>query len=145
MAADDTKNDPQEEVEQGDKIEVTQLIVLIDRDAGTKLPATIFDYELPVLQEIYGEEQIAEVEEDLVEVDAFTANDAFDALRRKYAQHMDAVLRAYPRVQNLAKSSGLKYVADQDNGKLKQSQITDHSKTPTPKKTAAAKKTAASK
>jgi hypothetical protein len=144
MADETNKTDAAEEVEQGEKMEITQLIVLIDRDAGTKLPATIFDYELPVLQEIYGEEQIAEIEEDLVEVDAFTANDAFDALRRKYAQHMDAVLRAYPRVQNLAKSSGLKYVADQDNGKLKQSQVTDHAKTPAPKKTAA-KKTAASK
>lgn len=140
--ATDEKTEGTDEVEQGDKMEVTQLIVLIDRDAGTKLPATIFDYELPVLQEIYGEEQIFEVEEDLVEVDFFSANDAFDALRRKYAQHMDAVLRAYPRVQNLAKSSGLKFVADQDNGKLKQSQVTDHAKLAPAKKTAA-KKTAA--
>lgn len=136
MATEDTKTEAADEVEQGDKMEATQLIVLIDRDAGTKLPATIFDYELPVLQEIYGEEQIFEVEEDIVEVDYFTANDAYDALRRKYSQHMDAVLRAYPRVQALAKSSGLAFVADQDNGKLKQSQITDHAKSAPAKKTA---------
>lgn len=127
-------------------ITLTQLVVIIDRDASTKLPATIFDYELPILQKIYGEDEIAEYSEEDVEVTAMSANEAHEALRRKYAQHIDDVLSVYPRPAALAKASGLEVIDEGNRGKLAQSTATDHKKEAA-KKTAAkpAKKTAAKK
>ena len=119
-------------------VTLTQLVVIIDRDASTKLPATIFDYELPILQRIYGEDQVYEHSEEDVEVEAMTANDAHEALRRKYAQHIDDVLVVYSRPGALAKASGLEVVDEGNRGKLAQSTATDHKK-------AAAEKAAAKK
>jgi len=128
------------QAEQEETIPLTQLTVIIDRGADIKLPTTIFEYELPVLQAIYGEEQVFVAEEEDVEVPTFTANEAHDALRRKYSQEqsLQAVLSVYPRPATLAKASGLEVDEDAGKGKLQQSAVTDHKK-------AAAKKTAAKK
>lgn len=124
--------------ESEDVITLTQLVVIIDRGADIKLPTTIFDYELPVLEAIYGEELIAVVDEDEVEVPAFTANEAHDALRRKYAQNIDAVLGVYPRPASIGKATILEVEDDNGKGKLQQSSVTDHKKA-TAKKTVAKK------
>jgi hypothetical protein len=123
-------------------VTLTQLVVIIDRDASTKLPATIFDYELPILQRIYGEDQVAEESEEDVEVASMTANEAHEALRRKYAQHIDDVIAVYPRPAALAKVSGLDVVDEGNRGKLAQSTVTDHKKLAPKPATKSTKKTA---
>lgn len=128
-------------------VTLTQLVVIIDRDASLKLPATIFEYELPILQAIYGEDQVYVAEEDDVEVEAMTANEAHEALRRKYAQHINEVLAIYPRPASLGKATDLDVVDEGNRGRLSQSAVTDHKKEAA-KKTATkktAKKTAARK
>ncbi|NII54396.1 hypothetical protein [Luteibacter sp. SG786] len=137
-----TETTSQASADQEEVVALTQLTVIIDRGADIKLPTTIYEYELPILQAIYGEDLVAVVDEDDVEVPAFTANEAHDALRRKYAQNIDAVLSVFPRPSALAKSSGLDVEEDASKGKLQQSAVMDHKKAT--KKTAA-KKTAASK
>lgn len=139
MATETTSQAP---TDQEEVVALTQLTVIIDRGADIKLPTTIYEYELPILQAIYGEDLVAVVDEDDVEVPAFTANEAHDALRRKYAQNIDAVLSVFPRPASLAKASGLDVEEDASKGKLQQSAVMDHKKAT--KKTAA-KKTAASK
>lgn len=137
-----TETTSQAAADQEEVVALTQLTVIIDRGADIKLPTTIYEYELPILQAIYGEDLVAVVDEDDVEVPAFTANEAHDALRRKYAQNIDAVLSVFPRPSSLAKASGLDVEEDASKGKLQQSAVMDHKKAT--KKTAA-KKTAASK
>jgi hypothetical protein len=132
---------PNASAEAEDILTLTQLVVIIDRGADIKLPTTIFAYELPILEAIYGEELVAVVDEEDVEVPAFTANEAHDALRRKYAQNIEVVTGVYPRPSVLGKASGLDVEDDAGKGKLQQSSVTDHKKA-TAKKTAA-KKTAA--
>lgn len=126
-------------------VTLTQLIVIIDRDASTKLPATIFDYELPILQRIYGEDQVAEESEEEVEVGYMTANEAHEALRRKYAQHINDVLAIYPRPAALGKVTDLEVVDEGNRGKLSQSSVTVHKKESTKAPAKTAKKTAAKK
>jgi len=127
-------------------VTLTQLVVIIDRDASLKLPATIFDYELPILEAIYGEDQVYVDSEEDVEVAVMTANEAHEALRRKYAQHVNEVLAIYPRPATLGKATSLEVVDEGNRGKLSQSAVTDHKKEAA--KTASkktAKKTAARK
>ncbi len=113
---------------------------IIDRDAHTKLPATVFEYELPILELLYGEEQVAVVAEEDVEVQSFSANEAFDALRRKYSpQNLDAVTRIYAGPKALARAAGLDIDDNAgDSGKLTQSSMKKHA----PEKKVAGKKVA---
>ena len=149
--SDDVANvtpDPGAAIDYGDEdletVTLTQLVVIIDRDASMKLPATIFEYELPILQRIYGEDQVHEDSEEEVEVAAMTANEAHESLRRKYAQHIEDVIAIYPRPAALAKASGLEVIDEGNRGKLAQSTVTDHKKVAAQKAAAKpAKKTAA--
>ncbi len=90
---------------------LTQLLVLIDRDATTKLPATIFDYELPILEDLYGEEQVFVVEDETkeVEVENFDLSAAFDGLVAKYkrtAEGDTARRRYFSKARDLEKKLG---------------------------------------
>lgn len=105
-------------------VTLNQCVVIIDRDAQTKLPATVFEYEVPVLEELYGEENISIHSETDVEVDTtdFRAVDAYAGLINKYSQHVDIVKRVYPRVRTLARESGLPLEAgDESRAKFNQS------------------------
>ncbi|MDQ7996065.1 MAG: hypothetical protein AAGC76_09440 [Luteibacter sp.] len=128
-----------------DTITLNQLTVIIDRGADLKLPTMIYEYELPIIERIYGEELVSIADEEEVEVPAFTANEAYEVLRTKYGpKHLEDVLAVYPRPATLGKQSGLEVEADTTKGKRPQALVTDHKKEAA-KKTAAtaAKKTAA--
>src|SRR5690625_400592 len=90
---------------------VNQVLAIIDRDATTKMPVTVFEWELPVLEEIHGIGSIAEIEADEVDV-SLTASEAFNAMMSKYSQHQNAVKLIYRGgARALAKASGLPYSA----------------------------------
>lgn len=83
---------------------LTFVTVLIDRDAHVKLPTTVADYEVPILEEIYGEELISEVGSQVVEVENFDPEFAYQALITKYKGSADADAarkRLYPRAADL--------------------------------------------
>lgn len=132
-----------------DLITLNQLVVIIDRGADLKLPTTVFEYELPVLERIYGEDAISVDSEEEVDVPAFTANEAYEVLRSKYGpRHLEDVQAVYPRPSALGKASGLEVEEDTTRGKRPQSLVTDHKKVAAkvakkPAKKTAAKKTAA--
>lgn len=95
---------------------LTQITLLIDRDATTKLPVVVFDYEQPILEEIYGEEQVFEVEGSLKEVDVpdFDVRAAFDGLVNKYAGNAEAERARkslYPKLRDLEKRIGVSAAA----------------------------------
>lgn len=104
--------------------------VHIGRDASTTLHAMIFEYELPILVAIHGEEAVMESgHEDEIEVTEMTATQAYYALLRKYRQHEDAVRGAYADARSLARQSGLRFdPADSLDAKGKGSQQIDHRK-----------------
>lgn len=64
--------------------------LLIDRDASTKLPTTVAEYEQSILEEIYGEEQVFEVSSRVVEVSDFDVGAAFAGLVAKYGSNADS-------------------------------------------------------
>lgn len=88
---------------------LTQVVLLIDRDASTKIPVTVFDYEQPLLEEIYGEELVHEVESKEVEVEDFDVQAAYDGLVSKYQTNAesDRVRKLfYPKARDLEKKLG---------------------------------------
>lgn len=92
------------------KITLTQVTLLIDRDAGTKIPVVVFDYEQPLLEEIYGEELVYEVEAKDVELEDFDVQAAFDGLVSKYGSNpeSDRVRKLlYPKLRDLEKKLGV--------------------------------------
>lgn len=90
------------------KTKIPHVLLLIDRDASTKLPALVPEYEQPILEEIYGEELVHEVEDKAqdIEVEDFEVQKAFDGLVSKY-QNTPEGDRArkvfYPKVRDLEK------------------------------------------
>lgn len=68
------------------KTYIPHVLLLIDRDSSTKIPAFVPDYEQPILEEIYGEELVHEVPAEAkdVEVEDFNVQKAFDGLVSKY-------------------------------------------------------------
>lgn len=68
------------------KTKIPHVLLLIDRDSSTKIPAFVPDYEQPILEEIYGEELVHEVPAEAkdVEVEDFNVQKAFDGLVSKY-------------------------------------------------------------
>ncbi|WOB24751.1 MULTISPECIES: hypothetical protein [Xanthomonas] len=92
------------------KTTLTQVTLLIDRDAGTKIPVVVFDYEQPLLEEIYGEELVYEVEAKEVEVEDFDVQAAFDGLVSKYGSNTEsdrARKLLYPKLRDLEKKLGV--------------------------------------
>lgn len=85
---------------------LTLVTLLIDRDASTKLPTTVPDYEQSILEEIYGEELVTELETKDVEVNDFDVGIAFAGLVKKYGGNADsdaARARYFNRERDLAK------------------------------------------
>ncbi|MCW0413483.1 hypothetical protein NG831_06530 [Xanthomonas sacchari] len=88
---------------------LTQVTLLIDRDASTKLPAVVFDYEHPLIEEIYGEELVHELESKDVKVENFDVQAAFDGLVSKYGANAEsdrARKLLYPKLRDLEKRLG---------------------------------------
>lgn len=122
------------------KITVPQLVVLISRDSTVTIPVTCFEYELPVLEEIHGEENVTIDSQEDVEVDAFNAAEAYQQLQAKYPQHLEAIRIVYRSPKALAKETGLAYEDGDDNKVRKQSAtVVHHDKKPAATKKAATK------
>lgn len=86
---------------------ILMLTLLIHRDASTKIPAVVPDYEFPVIAAIYGEDHVEEVEQNEVDVDAeINARQAYEALVSKYEKHEGIVRSIYPSVFAFAKHTG---------------------------------------
>lgn len=104
---------------------IVSVVAVIDRDATVRLPVTVFEYELPVLEAIHGEENVSVHSSREVRIpDGFNAAEAYNALLRKYPQHHDAVKSVYPRAASLARNSGLSYAAaDEQAAKGEQASI----------------------
>lgn len=82
--------------------------VLIERDASTKIPLTVPEYEIPVLQAIHGDDRVHFVGDNRPVPNprpdrAFDPFDAYGALLRKYRQFTDAVRFVYASPQILAR------------------------------------------
>ena len=87
-------------------ITLTLVTLLIDRDANTKLPVTVPEYEQSILEEIYGEELVTELETKDVEVGDFDVGAAFAGLVKKYGGNADsdaARTRYFNRQRDLEK------------------------------------------
>ena len=87
-------------------ITLTLVTLLIDRDASTKLPTTVPEYEQSILEEIYGEELVTELETKDIEVEDFDLGIAFAGLVKKYGGNADsdtARARYFNRERDLAK------------------------------------------
>lgn len=85
---------------------ITFVTLLIDRDASTKLPTTVPDYEQSILEEIYGEELVSELSAEEVTVEDFDVGIAFAGLVKKYGGNADsdaARARYFNRERDLAK------------------------------------------
>ncbi|HKK05653.1 MAG TPA: hypothetical protein VKA50_07380 [Gammaproteobacteria bacterium] len=93
------------------KTTVTKLHVLVDRDAGQKIPCVIFDFELPILEDIHAREGslVHELDSWQVELDDFDAQRAHAGLMSKYNQpETQAIVRSHYRgARELARRTGL--------------------------------------
>lgn len=105
------------------KTKIPHVLLLIDRDASTKIPAFVPEYEQQILEEIYGEDLVHEVESEAkdVEVEDFDTQKAFDGLVSKYqptAEGDRARKFFYPKLRDLEKRLGIKAgAADKAQGK----------------------------
>lgn len=89
---------------------LTSMVVLLDRDANTSLPATVFDYELPLLDIIYGEDHYEVISEESIEIEDFDVVEAYEGLRRKYQQHeaeFPDLRSVYPSAKAFGKAIGI--------------------------------------
>lgn len=90
---------------------LTFVLLLIDRDASTKIPVEVPDYEQSILEEIYGEELVFEHSSREVEVEDFDVQKAFDGLVSKYqatAEGDRARKVLFPKLRDLEKRLGIK-------------------------------------
>lgn len=120
----------QSQEQREDAPQITQLVVLVDGAPGVTTPTTIFEYELPVLEAVHGEEMVHVHSEREVDVpEGFSAVQAHSQLLAKYpAKYHDDVKRVYPTAKSLARASGLDYKAgDNQAGRFNQAVIRDHS------------------
>lgn len=90
---------------------LTFVLLLIDRDASTKIPVEVPDYEQSILEEIYGEDLVFEHSSREVEVEDFDVQKAFDGLVSKYqttAEGDRARKVLFPKLRDLEKRLGIK-------------------------------------
>lgn len=83
------------------------LTLVIDRDATTKLPVQIFDYELPIVEELYPPESISESKREAIDVKDFDVAEVFAGLQNKYgrtAEGAEALKFAYRNERDFAKA-----------------------------------------
>ncbi len=99
----------------GEKMEITIITAIVDHSAHVKIPVSVFEYELPVLEEIFGQENIQVTGEKTITVDRFNAADAHAALIRKYRQNEAEVRAVYRGPKSLAKESDLSYERGDEN------------------------------
>lgn len=101
------------------KATLTYVLLLIDRDASTKIPVEVPDYEQTILEEIYGEELVFEHSSRDVEVENFDVQKAFDGLVSKYqgtAEGDRARKLLFPKARDLGKRLGIKEGAGKSEG-----------------------------
>lgn len=67
-------------------MKITFVTLLIDRDATTKIPVQVPEYELPVLEELYAVENLHVVQRGQVNIDKFDVDEVFAVLSNKYAR-----------------------------------------------------------
>lgn len=93
------------------------LTLVIDRDATTKLPVQIFDYELPIVEELYPPESISESKREAIEVSNFDMAEVFAGLQNKYgrtAEGAEALKYAYRNERDFAKAVASSIAAAKD-------------------------------
>lgn len=106
------------------KTKIPHVLLLIDRDASTKIPVMVPEYEQTILEEIYGEDLVHEVEGQAkdIEVEDFDVQKAFDGLMSKYqatAEGDHARKLIYPKLRDLEKrlkALGVKVASKDDDG-----------------------------
>lgn len=103
-------------------------VVTILRGHTTNIATTVWAFEVPVLEEIHGEQSVLVVSsKDVPAPENFGAADAYAQLERKYSQHKGEVKHVYRNVQRLAKESGLPYKpGDEDTIKHEQASVIVH-------------------
>lgn len=107
------------------KVVLQHVTLLIDRDASTKLPVTVPEYEQSILEEIYGEENVAEISAVEVTHEAFDVGAAFEGLVAKYRANADsdtARARFFNRARDLERFIQSRQPAD---GKRKSAKPAD--------------------
>jgi hypothetical protein len=112
------KNEPADlAVAEGDseKMDITVITAIIDHSAHVKIPVSVFEYELPVIEEIFGQENVQVTGEKVVSVDRFNAADAHAAMIRKYRQNEAEVRAVYRGPKSLARESDLAYERGDEN------------------------------
>lgn len=104
------------------KTKIPHVLLLIDRDASTKIPTEVPEYEQVILEEIYGEDLVFEQSSRDVEIEDFDPQKAFDGLVTKYqatAEGDRARKQLYPKLRDLErrlKSAGVKVGKVSDKG-----------------------------
>ncbi|MDH7548264.1 hypothetical protein [Stenotrophomonas geniculata] len=97
------------------------LTLVIDRDATTKLPVQIFDYELPIVEELYPPESISEAKREAIEVSNFDVAEVFAGLQNKYGrteEGAEALKYAYRNDRDFAKAVASSIAAAKDEAAL---------------------------
>jgi hypothetical protein len=72
--------------------------VQIERNEVTKISATVYEHEVPILRQVHGEDRIKVLDTYEVELVGFKVRDEFERLKRRYnnKQVGDVVVKAYP-------------------------------------------------
>lgn len=119
-----------DERDDAETTKVKFVVVTIDKGANVKTAVTVPDYEVPILEAIYGEENISEDTHDEFDGEVpETATDVHLKLLSKYKSHPEEVHAVYPSPAALAKESGLPHDrSDSRRGGAKASVATDNRK-----------------
>jgi hypothetical protein len=83
--------------------------VLVERNTTTKVPSEVFDYELPILQELHvGVTEVSRSQYKAPEDAPFDIGDAYRGLEVKYSQPdaRKALETVYPNVSVFARAVG---------------------------------------
>lgn len=93
--------------------------LLVDLGAQAKVPSTVFDYEIPVMEAIHGQELgsgfLQPVSTGFVDVDLDSADDLYAILQARYAgRNREAVRSVYPNRHEFLRALN-KCVADEDD------------------------------
>ena len=108
----DAKKAPAEKpataMDAGDFAPLKLFKVQLDRDPHTRIPATVLGYEVPVMVEIYGEENVLMLEEHDFDATDFDVEAAYDNLRNKYRKFEPQLKAVYRSLGTFAKALGVK-------------------------------------
>lgn len=87
---------------------ITLVTLLIERDAATKIPTTVFEYEVPIIEEIHGADVVHVIEERAGET-TLTAGEAHAQLMAKYKtdEHRLIIKSFFRDAKTLSRKSGL--------------------------------------